>query len=102
MQLNQSIVWSVYPICALQNVYNLEPTCGSASSNAATNLLTEALTSRTIDLARIQSTPTGLSDLGQCVATSAVQLVNVSAVNRELYCGFYQVSQHRTQKAIPS
>ena len=72
----------------IQAVLNMEPVCSGAGPAAATSFLDAALAQ-----VRDGGATGGITTVGQqaeCVEEVLVQQPNASAINRQLYCGFYQ------------
>ena len=78
----------------LQAVFNLEPACTGPGPAAATSFL-DTILAQVRDGGATGNITTG-GQQAECVAEVLVQQPNATAVNRQLYCGFYQARPRRS------
>lgn len=67
-----------------QSVYNMNPTCSTPAANRSTATLAQAL-------GTAQGNGINFGANLECTAQEAAYLADATAINRQLYCGFYQV-----------
>ena len=85
-------------IVSVQAVYNMEPSCSGAGPAAATSFLNSVFAQVRNGGAAGNITTGG--EEAQCLAEALVQQANVSAINRLLFCGFYQARVSATDTGL--